>query len=625
MRIRSVTIWISILLMRGLPQHTWMELANPSRGPFLSGVAWNGGMYVAVGEDGVIVSSRDGMAWTEESRGRYRQLSDVIWDGKAFIAVGAKGLVLASEDGKSWDSLPSPTRKNLRKVIFTGEHYVVSGDSGVLLRSPRLAGLEIVDLKTDKPFISLCQGGGAIVAFTLDSLVYTSENSLDWSAHDAGIRTWSGSADLVFTVLWDGTRFVAGTAGGKIAVSRNGIDWEIIKENLGTGQIGALCWSGSQYLVGGVLFGELYSSRDGRAWEKRHSPNQHGWHGFHCGEGRMVAVGNSGRKYFSEDGNLWKSRYTDENVFISGLARSDSSFIGVGDAGNVIQSGNGKDWILSGSMETRNLHDVEWTGQGYLAVGDSGAVLASADGTTWNKDFLSSRTDLRFIRKIGRRLFIGGDSTALFGSLDGKAWMELNRDKVTQKLNDMAYKAGTLVAVGDYGKIFYSTDSVTWGLSLPRLTDNDLKAVTFFNGKFFAAGEKRTLLVSDDGFAWKDISGPGTPEITSFAVIGDELVATGNNEIHSSHDGSVWSKEYLHNTSMINSIETVNGVTVAAGSLGMFRRVPVSMSIGRTAPRTTDSRAYRFRRGRALLEVRMREKKRLFNFKGQSEGHPTTP
>ena len=56
---------------------------------FLTDVVWSGTRFVAVGANGTIVHSRDGVRWTAASHsGTSSNLSGVAWNGTRFVAVG---------------------------------------------------------------------------------------------------------------------------------------------------------------------------------------------------------------------------------------------------------------------------------------------------------------------------------------------------------------------------------------------------------------------------------------------------------------------------------------------------------------------------------------------------------
>ena len=66
----------------------------------LTAVAYGNDTFVAVGEKGTIVTSRDGVQWTVRSSGLTDVLGDVAFGNGTFVAVG--GSVITSADGVDW-------------------------------------------------------------------------------------------------------------------------------------------------------------------------------------------------------------------------------------------------------------------------------------------------------------------------------------------------------------------------------------------------------------------------------------------------------------------------------------------------------------------------------------------
>src|SRR5947207_10896777 len=73
----------------------------------LSAVAYGNGLFVGVGKQGKILTSRDGTMWTVQASGVSIDLNAVTYGQKtdtsgSFVAVGAASSVLASTNGSNW-------------------------------------------------------------------------------------------------------------------------------------------------------------------------------------------------------------------------------------------------------------------------------------------------------------------------------------------------------------------------------------------------------------------------------------------------------------------------------------------------------------------------------------------
>ncbi|MCA1819523.1 MAG: hypothetical protein LC620_05660, partial [Halobacteriales archaeon] len=90
---------------------------------------------VAVGFNGAILASPDGLSWTTQPSGTGAGLLSVAAYGNQWVAVGSVGIVLTSPDGYSWSVLGSLTPQWLYGVATDGNVWVAVGGGGVIFRS----------------------------------------------------------------------------------------------------------------------------------------------------------------------------------------------------------------------------------------------------------------------------------------------------------------------------------------------------------------------------------------------------------------------------------------------------------------------------------------------------------
>ena len=75
-----------------------------------------------------------GTTWTSRNSGT--PLYAVTYGNNTFVAVGAYGTILTSTDGVSWTQRTSPTSNHLRAVTYGNNTFVAVGDYGTILTSP---------------------------------------------------------------------------------------------------------------------------------------------------------------------------------------------------------------------------------------------------------------------------------------------------------------------------------------------------------------------------------------------------------------------------------------------------------------------------------------------------------
>ncbi len=142
--------------------------------------------------------------------------------------------------------------------------------------------------------------------------------------------------------------------------------------------------------------------------------------------------------------------------------------------------------------------------------------------------------------------------------------------------------AGNYVAVGDYGTIMTSTDSVAWTVRESGATG--LNGVVFGGSKYVAVGNGgRILLSTDNGTSWTAQSSGIAVALNAVTYTGTTFVAVGNTfsnpnppfeprvTILTSTNGTTWTTRFqplpLNTTSDLWSV-VANGATVAAGGEG---------------------------------------------------------
>jgi hypothetical protein len=98
-------------------------------------VRFAGGRLIAVGQDGLILTSVDGNDWTLQQSGTTAWLNDVHWLDNTYFAVGNQGTVLSSPDAVAWTDRGTITGKSLFAAASDAGMLVTVGVEGVILRS----------------------------------------------------------------------------------------------------------------------------------------------------------------------------------------------------------------------------------------------------------------------------------------------------------------------------------------------------------------------------------------------------------------------------------------------------------------------------------------------------------
>ena len=177
---------------------------------------------MAVGDNGVIVTSTNLLNWNLRVTGTVENLHAVTWTGSLIVAVGDEGIIKTSPTGMVWTGRVSQTDQDLYGVTWTGGSLVAVGDS-----------LEIVTSVDGDTWVNRgVSGPGQLRAVTMmgsqiyaagfgaggtSDTVLMSSNQTTWTGADAGT---AGIQDLVETGL-----LVLAVSQATVTRSSDGLTW----------------------------------------------------------------------------------------------------------------------------------------------------------------------------------------------------------------------------------------------------------------------------------------------------------------------------------------------------------------------------------------------------------------
>ena len=123
-------------------------------------IAFGNGIFVVVGGTQnigfappmpiqVIITSTDGINWTEQENPGIEPLYGITFANNTFIAVGGNGTILTSSNGIDWLPRVSLTIENLNAVTFGNGTFLSVGSGGTILRSDPVSGNCTATLTSD--------------------------------------------------------------------------------------------------------------------------------------------------------------------------------------------------------------------------------------------------------------------------------------------------------------------------------------------------------------------------------------------------------------------------------------------------------------------------------------------
>jgi hypothetical protein len=419
----------------------------------IQGVAYDGRIFLIVGEHGFVATSTDGRGWAQQSCPLDVEFTSVAGGDGRFVAIGkadhgSSPVVLTSADGgTTWSIHHFYLRGD---VSFAGGRFF-SGE----WTSPDGSAWEHFYLPlSDRPRTVAFGNGTWLMAEdgpAIGALLSTSTDGRSWRA--AGLAPFRAIAQ----VAYGGQRYVAVDDG--VYWSKDGVTW---KKASGP-QYGTPIYTGSQFIVLNNL--TTWFSKDGKTWKEQASDISGGgtlfWSGTH-----LVAMAWGGPAGLivrdSTDGTHWTAypRCTGPGGSTRQVRYFEGPHLFV-TAGSLSASVDGANWVAP--SEPASALGVAYGDGRFVAVGAHGAAWVSQDGHTWVQ----------------------------------------NQTGSTEDLNDVAYGAGVFVAVGALGRIMTSPDGLAWQ-SPPSYFFGNLTSVLYAKGTFLAVGSDSSVgLVSTDGLNWR--------------------------------------------------------------------------------------------------------------------------
>ncbi|WP_274366182.1 WD40/YVTN/BNR-like repeat-containing protein [Paenibacillus thermotolerans] len=379
-------------------------------------------------------------------------LNDLVYDGKGtYAAVGDEGVILYSKDAIRWQQVKTSVTSNLHAIAWNGKRFVAVGDNGTILHSTN--GIEWNKQTT-------------AVSWKLGDVLPKRDQANYFKKYKG--KTVNSPVKAISTqvrdVIWDGKRFVAiatvGTdnsnvIGGwmeAVGTSAYGEAWTFdpIKEAVTrTGvpkrdiwQLNAIAKSVNGYVVVGQ--GSLLRSTDLKTWVMDESIKGDlndiacskaacvavGWDGLMASlSDRNIKARMTGIVYFSANDRDWKEIKHEKNFMLADVEASKESY-----------DFNGFIYL--------DLHTVNWNGERFTAGGVYGATVYSKDGKDWD-----------ISKSMHQKIY----DVKSFFSLFYEKYQGINAD-----MNKMIWDGNRYVSVGNRGTIQTSYDTHDWSVSLPN-------------------------------------------------------------------------------------------------------------------------------------------------------------
>jgi hypothetical protein len=307
-------------------------------------------------------------------------------------------------------------------------------------------------------------------------------------------RTSNFGNSVIFSVAYGNNLWVAGGgySSAVIRTSTDAITWVTQTSNFGNTIINSVAYGNTLWVASG-RYGQLRTSTDAVTWTTRTSNfgNTH-IQSVAYGNNLWVAGGQYGELRTSTDAITWTTRQSNFGIYgIQSVAYGNNLWFAGGYGGNVRTSTDAITWVTrtSNMASFENIHSVAY-GDKYVAAGGNFStrkLITSTDSITWS-------------------------APAFFGAYGGGGYLGA-------QIYSVAYGNGLWIAgtgSGGYeGRIFTSTDAITWTTRTSNFGANDIKSVAYGNDLLVAGGYSGQLRTA-----------PGSTKVSVTATITDANVTT---------------------------------------------------------------------------------------------------
>ena len=240
---------------------TWTVRSTPTNA-MLRGIAYGdaGDVFVAVGAAGTILRSTDGNAsnWTQVASGTAENLQGVNYVGNLFIATGENSVLLTSSDGVSWTARTSNASGWLLDAAYGNGTYVAVGLGARVVTSPNGATwtrqTNSLPNLTDNLY-RVAFGNGQFVAVGQNGAIWGSTNGVDWTAENSGttdfLRGVVYSNDLFMAAGYNGTILTKGAGAPSVEITTsgatvpNGTSSQTVAGTANAYAVGTMSWTNS--------------------------------------------------------------------------------------------------------------------------------------------------------------------------------------------------------------------------------------------------------------------------------------------------------------------------------------------------------------------------------------------
>jgi hypothetical protein len=331
------------------------------------------GRVYLIGQGERINSTADHLGWTRHSTYvggstsfavRDREVLDLIKTATGeFIAVGTEGLLMTSDDGLQWTYRNGGMVGDLNSVQWVKDRFFVTGGYGGLFSSPDgSTWTKHRTVGSMNKLTAVAWNDSIAVTLGYGSAFYSTD-LWNWTA------TTIPTDSLIEDVTWAGDRFMAVGRAYKAGISMDGINWIFASAPMNDAY--QIAWNGTYALTG------PFRSTDGLNWTPFYEnwANRNPiWDGskFIYSGGTFVGI--------SPDG-LTGYRVLDGPLHVRAVIQTPHGYFGLINQmahTQICRSQDGIQWEVFGERLPAGICGLAWSGRQLMAAGEGGEIFTSS-------------------------------------------------------------------------------------------------------------------------------------------------------------------------------------------------------------------------------------------------------
>ena len=304
-----------------------------------------------------------------------------------WLVAGTSKQIYTSTDTNTWSTvtLGWAGSNNVSAVQYlpgAPQPYIAAGGGGEIATSTDGITWTIRTSPTSTAPIMFAYGSGQYVGALVGSTVLTSTDGATWGtvSSPVGIRT----------VLFDGTKFVAGqTSGNQSVTSTDGATW-LAANGLAYTDATGFAYGAGVYVMTRNSSSPIATSTDGKSWVTRTAGTTSALDTvvYNSSDARFYAYGNN-VQVSSTDGITWSAVVGTTGMSgvtstIRALIYANNTYVYAGDGGVLRTSTDGLSWTARTSGTSSILRSLAYSNGVFLTAGDGGVLRSSTDAITWD-------------------------------------------------------------------------------------------------------------------------------------------------------------------------------------------------------------------------------------------------